>query len=180
MRMLIALMSCMVLPGVALADDGPLKVGDPAPEFELQASDGHTYRLSDFKGKKAFVIAWFPKAFTGGCTAQCKSFRENGKALRQFDVAYFTASVDPVETNKKFAESLDLDYPILSDPSKKVAAAFGVLNKRGMASRVTFYMDKDGKVAYIDHEVEAREDGNTVAKRLTELGVAKADAASDK
>jgi len=44
----------------------PLKPGDPAPDFELQGSDGKIYRLSDFKGKKAVVVAWFPKAFTGG------------------------------------------------------------------------------------------------------------------
>jgi peroxiredoxin Q/BCP len=51
---------------MAMAADGELKVGDPAPEFEMKGSDGKTYKLSDFKGKQAFVIAWFPKAFTGG------------------------------------------------------------------------------------------------------------------
>jgi thioredoxin-dependent peroxiredoxin len=50
----------------AMAQTKELAVGDPAPEFALQASDGHTYKLSDFKGKKAVVLAWFPKAFTGG------------------------------------------------------------------------------------------------------------------
>ena len=48
-----------------------LKVGDPAPDFALPASDGKTYKLSDYKGKRAVVVAWFPKAFTGGCTAEC-------------------------------------------------------------------------------------------------------------
>jgi thioredoxin-dependent peroxiredoxin len=59
--------------GIATAAD--LKVGDKAPDFTLKASDGKTYSLADFKGKKAVVIAWFPKAFTGGCTAECKSFK---------------------------------------------------------------------------------------------------------
>ncbi len=66
MRKLMALLACLALPAMALAADGPLKVGDPAPDFEMKGSDGKTYRLADFKGKKAFVIAWFPKAFTGG------------------------------------------------------------------------------------------------------------------
>ena len=59
-----------------------LKVGDPAPDFTLQASDGKTYKLSDFKGKQAVVLAWFPKAFTQGCTIECKSLAENGDRSR--------------------------------------------------------------------------------------------------
>ena len=89
------------------------KVGDKAPEFEMQGSDGKTYSSKDFVGKKAVIIAWFPRAFTGGCTKECKSMKEHGDLLKKFDVAYFTASTDPVEKNRDFAKSLDLDYPIL-------------------------------------------------------------------
>src|SRR5512143_2996710 len=78
-----------------------LKPGDPAPDFSLAGSDGKTYKLADFKGKQAVVLAWFPKAFTGGCTAECKSFRETGAVLKRFNVAYFTASCDQPDTNKK-------------------------------------------------------------------------------
>jgi BMFP domain-containing protein YqiC len=86
-----------------------LKVGDKAPEFELKGSDGKLHSLKEFKGKKAIVLAWFPRAFTGGCTAECKSLKENGEAIRKFDVAYFTASTDQMDGekgNKAFAESL--------------------------------------------------------------------------
>lgn len=155
------------------AKTASLKVGQDAPSFELTGSDGKTYKLEDFQGKQAFVIAWFPKAFTGGCTAQCKSFRDNGEAIKKFDVAYFTASVDAADDNKRFAESLELDYPILSDPEKTVAKAYGVLNARGMASRITIYVNKDGKIAFIDDEVQAKVDGKTVADRLAEMKVAK-------
>src|SRR3954453_10783353 len=99
----------IALNGAAARAAEELKVGDPAPDFTLKASDGKTYSLSDYKGKKALVIAWFPKAFTGGCTAECKSFRTYSDALKSLNVAYFTASVDTPETNAKFAESLDLD-----------------------------------------------------------------------
>src|ERR687897_3361244 len=77
-----------------------LKVGDMAPDFSLQASDGKQYKLSDFRGKKAVVVAWFPKAFTQGCTIECKSLAANGDKIRKYDVAYFMASVDPLECEK--------------------------------------------------------------------------------
>jgi len=89
-------------------------------------------------------------------------------------VAYFTASCDDAETNEKFAKSLDLDYPILSDPNKKVAGEYGVLNpERGFAQRWTFYIGKDGKILYIDKNVNAAEHGKDIAKKLDELGVEK-------
>ena len=70
-------------------------------------------------------------------------------------MAYFTASVDPPDVNKKFAESLELDYPILSDPGKEVARAYGVVSgERTVAMRWTFYIGKDGKILYIDKEVK--------------------------
>jgi peroxiredoxin Q/BCP len=156
---------------LTLCQAEPLKVGDGAPNFELKGSDGKTYKLSDFKGKKPVVIAWFPKAFTPGCTKECKAMAEQGDQIRKYDVAYFTASVDDPETNAKFAKSVDADYPILSDPSKGTAKAFGVLNERGMANRVTFYIDKNGKIAAVDQKVNTEQHGKDVAAKLKDLGV---------
>ena len=168
----LAVLLAMIVIGADNGSAAELKVGEPAPEFELVGSDGKTYKLSDFKGKQAVVIAWFPKAFTGGCTKECKSFRDNGKAIRGFNVAYFTASVDTVELNKKFAESLELDYPILSDPSKKVAAAYGVVNaERKVPFRHTYYIGKDGKILHIDRTVNAAAHGKDLVDQLKKLGV---------
>ena len=163
-------MAIFAAASVAIAE--PLKVGDDAPNFELKGSDGKTYKLSDFKGKKAVVIAWYPKAFTGGCTKECKALAEQGDEIRKYDVAYFTASVDEAEQNKKFAEELELDYPILSDPSKETAKAFGVLNERGMANRWTYYIDKNGKIAAVDQKVNTENHGKDIAAKLKELKVA--------
>ncbi len=148
-----------------------LKVGDKAPDFTLKASDGKTYKLSDFKGKQAVVIAWFPKAFTGGCTAECKSLKANSEALKGTKVAYFTASVDPVEKNTDFAKSLELDYPILSDPEKTTAKAYGVLAPAGYSSRWTFYIDKEGVVKEIDKKVATAKAGEDVAAKIKTLGL---------
>jgi len=157
----------------SIAAEG-LKVGDPAPDFELVGSDGKTHKLADYKGKQAVVIAWFPKAFTGGCTKECKSMRESGEAIKKYDVAYFTASCDDVETNKKFAESLGLDYPILSDPTHEAAKAFGVLGPKGNAMRWTFYIGKDGRIQAIDKDVATRlaTSAEDMAAKLGELKTA--------
>ena len=173
-------MKMLVLFGIALgvttflgtAAAAPLAVGDTPPDFTLKGTDGKTHKLSDYKGKQAVVIAWFPKAFTGGCTAECKSMRDSSKEIQKYDVAYFTASVDDAETNKKFAESLGLDFPILSDPAKDTAKEFGVLNERGMASRWTYYIGKDGKILYVDQNVKTGQHGADIAAKLKELGVA--------
>lgn len=93
--------------------------------------------------------------------------------MRKFDVAYFTASCDPVEKNTDFAKSLDLDYPILSDPDKQVAKAFGCLNARGLSNRWTYYVGKDGKVLFVDKKVKSGSHGEDIAKKLEELGVDK-------
>lgn len=164
----------VILAPITAAGAAELKPGDKAPDFKLPGSDGKTYSLDDFKGKKTIVIAWFPKAFTGGCTKECKSMREDGKELRKYQVAYFTASVDEPQKNKEFAESLGLDYPILSDPDKTVAGEYGVLNpERGVTNRWTFYIDKDGKILYVDKNVNTAEHGKDIAKKLDELGVDK-------
>ena len=151
-----------------------VKVGDKAPAFSLKGSDGKTYSLDEFKGKKAIVLAWFPKAFTGGCTKECKSFRESSTDMKKMGVAYFTASVDTSDYNKKFAESLDLDYPILSDPGKSVAEAYGVVHPgRAVPERWTFYIDKEGVVRAIDKGVQKRtvEAGPDVIAKVKELGL---------
>ena len=153
----------------AAADE--LKVGDKAPAFELRGSDGKTYTLDQFKGKSGVVVAWFPRAKTKGCTIECKSLRANSKTLKDLKVAYFTASVDTPELNKEFATELDLDYPILSDPDKTVATAYGVLNARGMANRWTFYIDKDGVIKEIDKSVKVDKAGEDVAAKIKELGL---------
>lgn len=148
-----------------------LKVGDPAPGFSLQGSDGKTYKLSELK--RPVVLAWFPKAFTGGCTAECKSLRASSEALRKFDVAYFTISCDAAETNRKFAQSLELDFPILSDPTREVAKAYGVVaDNRLNAARWTFYIGADGKILFIDKQVKTGSHGEDVAAKLKELSIA--------
>ncbi len=95
--------------------------------------------------------------------------------LRKFDVAYFAASVDDAETNRRFAVSLEADYPILSDPDKTAAAAYGVLKSEGgVANRWTFYIGKDGKILFVDRKVNVRTAGPAIAPKLGASGATKA------
>jgi len=170
------LLSALFVAGLTIAASAQapaaLKVGDPAPDFTLAGSDGKTYSLADFRGKQAVVIAWFPKAFTQGCTFECKSLAANGDRIRKFDVAYFMASVDAPDDNAKFAQSEKADFPLLSDPDKSVATRFGVLASRGFANRWTYYIDKSGRIAYIDRAVNPETSAEDMIARLGQLKVA--------
>ena len=84
---------------------------------------------------------------------------------------YFGASVDSPEVNTRFAQSLGIDYPILSDPDKRVARAYGVLSASGFASRWTFYIGVDGRILEVDKHVSASTHGRDIAGRLTGLGI---------
>lgn len=160
------------ISGATRAESQDLVVGEPAPAFSLVGTDGKTYTNQTFQGRQAVVIAWFPKAFTGGCTKECQSFQTQGKALAQYEAAYFTASCDPVETNKEFAKRLGLDYVILSDPERKSAAAFGCLHAaREVALRRTYIIGKDGKLLHVDDAVKPVTHAEQVVAKLKELGI---------
>ena len=171
----IGLMAVLATAAIAQTPAVELKVGDMAPDFTLQASDGRTYRLADYRGKQAVVVAWFPKAFTNGCTIECKSLAANGDRIRKYDVAYFMASVDPLDGeqgNIAFAKAQGADFPLLSDADKTVAAKYGVLTPRALANRWTFYNDRNGRIAYIDKAVNPPTSAEDMIAKLGDLKVA--------
>lgn len=87
-------------------------------------------------------------------------------------MAYFTASCDPIEKNTRFAESLNLDYPILSDPDGSVATKYGIYNaKRKAPARVTFFVLPDGTIGHIETKVKVASHGADIAAKLKDLGV---------
>jgi peroxiredoxin Q/BCP len=150
-----------------------LEVGQRAPDFKLQGSDGKTYALADFAGKRGFVLAWFPKAFTGGCTAELEDLRDNAEAIAAYDAAVFMVSLDPPAQNAAFAKSVGAKQLLLSDADGSVASAYGVGGLGGYAKRWTFYVDKDGVVRAIDTAVDTDTAGQDIARKLGELGFPK-------
>ncbi len=146
-----------------------LAPGDVAPDFSLEASDGCMYRLSAFRGRQMVVLAWFPKAFTGGCMAECESIGATSGRLQRLDAAYFAASIDAPETNRQFARAMGVTFPILSDPGQSVARGYGVLGASGFPSRWTFYIGVDGRILAIDKDVHVRTHGPDIEKTLNTL-----------
>ena len=159
----------------AAASAATLAVGDKAPAFNLESTAGGRYALGD----RAVVLAWFPRAFTKGCTIECKSLAEKGHLIREFDVDYFMASVDPIEDNKGFAAQNNADFPMLSDPTKATAEAYGVLHERGYALRHTFYIGADGTILAIDRSVNPASAAEDIAATLAEVGVPKRGASAE-
>lgn len=159
----------------AMASAHALEVGDMAPDFTLPGTDGRTHQLSDYRDKQVVVIAWFPKAYTYGCTIECKSLADNGDKIRQYDVTYFMASVDPLRKNRSFATEMEADFPLLSDEDKTVAKAYNALSVLGVAKRHTFYIGKDGRILAIDKDITPKTSAEDMVEKLEQLGVAKRD-----
>ena len=168
---LLAYVIVSVLSFSASATD--LKVGDKAPNFNLQATTGDFYNLEDFLGKTHVVLAWYPMANTRGCTIECKSLVEKGHLVREFNAKYFMASVDPLDKNRDFAKKTNADFPMLSDPTKAVANAYDVVNFMGVASRITFYIGKDGTILKIDEDINPSTAAEDMAATLKALNVEK-------
>ncbi|MCJ8321900.1 MAG: peroxiredoxin family protein [Colwellia sp.] len=150
-----------------------LKVGDIAPNFNLQATNGKFYKLEDYLGKQTIVLAWYPMANTRGCTFECKSLVEDGHLIREYNVSYFMVSVDALKDNIEFAKDTGADFPMLSDPSKQVAKAYDVLNLFKVASRVTFYISKEGKILHIDDDISPKTAAQDIAEQLALLAIEK-------
>ena len=164
MRQLLAIVIAGLISAAGMSAQAQLKVGDQAPPFSLPGTDGQTHTLD--QGDRWIVLAWFPRAYTRGCTIECKSLAENGDLIRQFNVSYYMASVDPLEDNAGFATKEGADFPLLSDTDKRVAKAYGVLNPLGYANRHTFYINADNVIVAIDRNVKPETSAEDMAATL--------------
>jgi peroxiredoxin Q/BCP len=130
-----------------------LHPGDLAPDFDLTASDGRRLRLSEFKGKKNVVLYFYPKDFTPVCTAEACGFRDNYAALQGMNTEVIGVSMDDDVSHGKFAEKHQVPFALVSDPEKKLAIAYGAFEGVralfGRVKRITYLIDKQGKIAAV-------------------------------
>src|SRR5260370_25230651 len=146
---------CSILPAQQPAVTPPhtnLKVGDRAPDFTLPATTGDKITLSTYRGKSPVVLAFFPAAFTGGCTKEILAYQANLAKFEGVETKVFGISGDNTPSQKEFAKQLNVAFPILSDfAQRKVMADFRLLLPNlGMNNRTTFVIDLDRKIANVD------------------------------
>ncbi len=127
-----------------------LIVGDTAPDFSLTNQFGETVSLSDFRGKKAVALVFYPLAFSGICTGELCELRDNFGVFETEGVELLALSVDSKFVQKSFAEQEGYKFSVLADfwPHGGTAQAYGVFNdEAGIAQRATFVINKDGQIA---------------------------------
>ena len=137
-----------------------LKEGSKAPDFKLEADDGKTYSLKDFKGKK-LVLYFYPKDDTSGCTKEACDFRDNIKRFKKKDTVVVGVSKDSIKSHLKFRDKFDLNFPLLSDESTKMLEKYGVWKEKSMygrkymgVERTTFVIDEKGNIEKIYNKVK--------------------------
>lgn len=122
-----------------------LNVGERAPDFESELDDGRPFRLSSLRGDQNVVIYFYPRDFSGGCTAQACSFRDNYAEIRALDAMILGVSVDSADSHRRFKEKHHLAYPIVSDADGRLRELYDVTTSLPMIRpRVTYVIDKAG------------------------------------
>jgi peroxiredoxin Q/BCP len=132
-----------------------LNEGDPAPEFQLPADDGHMISSNDFRGKH-FALYFYPKASTPGCTTEAIEFRDLKHEFDKLNTVILGCSADTVELQAKFKSKQRLNFPLLSDPEFSVIEAYGARRMKSFLGksylgivRSTVLVGPDGKVEKI-------------------------------
>ena len=124
-----------------------LKVGQDAPEFKLKAYPSGEYSLSQFKGKKNIILAFYPKDDTPGCTTENCAFRDDISKFEASSTQVFGISCDDVKSHEAFAKKFNFTHPLLADVGGEVAKKYGTFQEgKGYASRKLFVIDKNGKI----------------------------------
>jgi peroxiredoxin Q/BCP len=152
--LVVVLAGAVVTQFAAFAADMP-KVGDSAPDFSVAASDGTTVHLKDHMGKGNIILYFYPKDDTTGCTKEARGLRDTFDEFKGLNATILGVSFDSVASHKAFIAKYNLPFVLLADTDKSVAKLYGVADDSSrVASRVTFVIDKAGKIAFVDPKVD--------------------------
>lgn len=151
-----------------------LQVGQQAPTFRLEDQHGKWVTPTDFHGHY-LVMYFYPKDFTGGCTTEVCTFRDDIAKLRKAGADVVGVSLDDVKSHAAFAAKYHVPFPLLADTGRSVATAYGVLTSEGStqyAQRTTFLIDPHGKIARIYVDVDPEKNSGQVLSDLASLKAA--------
>jgi peroxiredoxin len=126
------------------------EVGQQAPDFKLKAGDGQFVTLSEYRGKRPVVLAFYPLAFSPVCSHQLPAIERDLDRIRVLGAEVIGISVDSHYANAEFARKLQLSFPLLSDFKREASTAYGMLLDTGYSGRALFVVGRDGKIAYRD------------------------------
>jgi peroxiredoxin Q/BCP len=127
-----------------------IDVGQPAPDFDLTDAQGKHVRLSEFRGKRAVVLYFYPKDDTPGCTKEACSFRDSYEAFKAAGAEVIGVSSDSEASHGKFATKYQLPFTLLADTGGAVRKQYGVPATLGLLpGRVTFVIDREGIVRHV-------------------------------
>lgn len=125
-----------------------LQIGQKAPDFKLNSTTGQILKMSENLKGKAFILYFYPKDFTRGCTAEACEFRDQFEAFRNLDIPVFGISRDDIPTHEKFKKAYKLPFDLLSDPDGKVCKSYDALIPLiKMPKRVTYLIDDKHEIA---------------------------------
>ncbi len=155
-------------PNKVMAQKSKIKVGDYVPKFTLKDQNGNDFSIADLIGQKALVIYFYPKDDTPGCIKEACSFRDEFEDFTTLNAEVIGISSDNVASHKKFAEKYRLPFTLLADTKKEVQKMFGVPRSiLGLIpGRVTYIINKNGKVVYIFNSLGKAEQHIIEAKKI--------------
>jgi peroxiredoxin Q/BCP len=157
---------CALLAIALFAAEVP-QPGQQAPSFKLPSQDGTDFSLKDFKGKWV-VLYFYPKDMTQGCTIEAHGFQNDLAKYDSANAVILGVSVDSVDSHKQFCAKDSLTFKLLADTDKKTVDAYGSLSERGVASRNTFLIGPDGKIAKVWTAVKPQHHSEEVLAALAE------------
>jgi len=156
-----------------------IAIGTEAPDFDLPSNEltpegrpGKKIRLSDFRGKKHVVLAFYPLDFSPTCSKEHGCFKDDSVRLDGASAQVLGISVDSAWAHQAFAKQMGIGYPLLADfhPKGEVAEKFGLYNaEKGVTKRATVIIDKTGKVAWAQEHSDQRDD-KVILEQLGKLG----------
>ena len=146
-----------------------LEIGNQAPDFETETYGAEKVRLSDFYSKGTVALYFYPRDNTPGCTKEACSLRDAEEELMSLGVQVLGVSTDGVKSHENFRDKLSLNFPLLSDRSKEIVGLYGVRGRFGSARRVTFLIEKGGRIAHIWNKVKTSSHAEEVAEKVKEL-----------